>query len=157
MSKVANQINKALDNNVVELYGMSQSGKSSIAHEIAKKYPATLWIDSLFQYNFDGEYYLAQTSSLDDIGEIMNEFNLLIIDDFFSLKGRPRDNMYKIQEFIYNNKKLSVLVINQVRHNFNENSSDKYKPFADYIMQKYADRRFYVEFKDGKTVVTQTK
>lgn len=58
MSKAANQINKALDNNVVELYGMSQSGKSSIAHEIAKKYPATLWIDSLFQYNFDGEYYL---------------------------------------------------------------------------------------------------
>ena len=138
MSKIANQINKALDNNVVELYGMSQSGKSSIAHEIAKKYPATLWIDSLFQYNFDGEYYLAQTSSLDDIGEIMNEFNLLVIDDFFSLKGRPRDNMYKIQEFIYN-------------------SSDKYKPFADYIMQKYADRRFYVEFKEGKTVVTQTK
>ena len=150
MSRAANQINKALDNNVVELYGMSQSGKSSIAHEIAKKYPATLWLDSLFQYNFDGEYYLAQTSSLDDIGEIMNEFNLLVIDDFFSLKGRPRDNMY-------NNKKLSVLVINQVRHNFNENSSDKYKPFADYIMQKYADRRFYVEFKDGKTVVTQTK
>ena len=157
MSKAANQIKKALDNNVVELYGMSQSGKSSIAHEIAKKYPTTLWLDSLFQHNFNGEYYIAQTSNLEDIREIMNEFNLLVIDDFFSLKGRPRDNMYKIQEFIYNNKKLSVLVINQVRHNFNENSSDKYKPFADYIMQKYADRRFYVEFKDGKTVVTQTK
>ena len=157
MNKAVNQIKKALDNNVVELYGMSQSGKSSIAHGIAKKYPATLWIDSLHQYNFDGKYYIAQTSSLDDLDEVMSELELLIIDDFFSLKGRPRDNMYKIQEFIYNNRKLSVLIINQVRHNFNENSTDKYKPFADYVMQKYADRRFYCEFKDGKTIVTQTK
>lgn len=157
MNKAVSKINKALDNNVVELYGMSQSGKSSIAHEIAKKYPATLWLDSLFQYSLDGEYYLAQTSSLDDISEVVKELELLVIDDFFSLKGRPRDNMYKIQEFIYNNKKLSVLIINQIRHNFNENSPDKYVPFADYIMQRYADRRFYCEFKNGKTVVTQTK
>ena len=157
MNKAVSKINKALDNNVVELYGMSQSGKSSIAHEIAKKYPATLWLDSLFQYSLDGEYYLAQTSSLDDISEVVKELELLVIDDFFSLKRRPRDNMYKIQEFIYNNKKLSVLIINQIRHNFNENSPDKYVPFADYIMQRYADRRFYCEFKNGKTVVTQTK
>ena len=157
MSKSVNKIIKALDNNVVELYGMSQSGKSFLAHEVAKKYPITLWVDALHQHNFDGDYYVAVTNNLEDVEEIVNEVDLLIIDDFFSLSGQPRNNIYKIQEFIYNNKKLSVLIINQVRHNFNENDTNKYKPFADYVLQKYADRRFCVEFKDGKTVVTQVK
>lgn len=156
VNKAVKEINNALTNTVVEIYGDSGSGKSFIADKIAETKEFTLLIDSLMQRT-QGSCYIVQTNDLMAVEDLVSEFDLIIIDDFFQLKGEPRDNIYKLQEWVYNNKKLSIILINQIRANFNERRPEKFVPYADYLLQRYADKRFYTEFKDGEYVVTQVK
>lgn len=155
-NKAVKEINNALTNTVVEIYGDSGSGKSFIADKVAETKEFTLLIDSLMQRT-QGSCYIVQTNDLMAVEDLVSEFDLIIIDDFFQLKGEPRDNIYKLQEWVYNNKKLSIILINQIRANFNERRPEKFVPYADYLLQRYADKRFYTEFKDGEYVVTQVK
>jgi hypothetical protein len=156
VNKAVKEINNALTNTVVEIYGDSGSGKSFIADKVAETKEFTLLIDSLMQRT-QGSCYIVQTNDLMAVEDLVSEFDLIIIDDFFQLKGEPRDNIYKLQEWVYNNKKLSIILINQIRANFNERRPEKFVPYADYLLQRYADKRFYTEFKDGEYVVTQVK
>lgn len=156
INKAVKEINNALTNTVVEIYGDSGSGKSFIADKVAETKEFTLLIDSLMQRT-QGSCYIVQTNDLMAVEDLVSEFDLIIIDDFFQLKGEPRDNIYKLQEWVYNNKKLSIILINQIRANFNERRPEKFVPYADYLLQRYADKRFYTEFKDGEYVVTQVK
>lgn len=156
VNKAVKEINNALTNTVVEIYGDSGSGKSFIADKVAETKEFTLLIDSLMQRT-QGSCYIVQTNDLMTVEDLVSEFDLIIIDDFFQLKGEPRDNIYKLQEWVYNNKKLSIILINQIRANFNERRPEKFVPYADYLLQRYADKRFYTEFKDGGYVVTQVK
>lgn len=156
VNKAVKEINNALTNTVVEIYGDSGSGKSFIADKVAETKEFTLLIDSLMQRT-QGSCYIIQTNDLMTVEDLVSEFDLIIIDDFFQLKGEPRDNIYKLQEWVYNNKKLSIILINQIRANFNERRPEKFVPYADYLLQRYADKRFYTEFKDGEYVVTQVK
>lgn len=156
VNKAVKEINNALTNTVVEIYGDSGSGKSFIADKVAETKEFTLLIDSLMQRT-QGSCYIVQTNDLMAVEDLVSEFDLIIIDDFFQLKGEPRDNIYKLQEWVYNNKKLSIILINQIRANFNERRQEKFVPYADYLLQRYADKRFYTEFKDGKYIVTQVK
>lgn len=156
VNKAVKEINNALTNTVVEIYGDSGSGKSFIADKVAETKKFTLLIDSLMQRT-QGSCYIVQTNDLMTVEDLVSEFDLIIIDDFFQLKGEPRDNIYKLQEWVYNNKKLSIILINQIRANFNERRPEKFVPYADYLLQRYADKRFYTEFKDGEYVVTQVK
>lgn len=156
VNKAVKEINNALTNTVVEIYGDSGSGKSFIADKVAETKEFTLLIDSLMQRT-QGSCYIVQTNDLMTVEDLVSEFDLIIIDDFFQLKGEPRDNIYKLQEWAYNNKKLSIILINQIRANFNERRPEKFVPYADYLLQRYADKRFYTEFKDGEYVVTQVK
>lgn len=156
VNKAVKEINNALTNTVVEIYGDSGSGKSFIADKVAETKEFTLLIDSLMQRT-QGSYYIVQTNDLMAVEDLVSEFDLIIIDDFFQLKGEPRDNIYKLQEWVYNNKKLSIILINQIRANFNERRPEKFVPYADYLLQRYADKRFCAEFKDGEYVVTQVK
>lgn len=156
VNKAVKEINNALTNTVVEIYGDSGSGKSFIADKVAETKEFTLLIDSLMQRT-QGSCYIVQTNDLMTVEDLASEFDLIIIDDFFQLKGEPRDNIYKLQEWVYNNKKLSIILINQIRANFNERRPEKFVPYADYLLQRYADKRFYTEFKDGEYVVTQVK
>lgn len=156
VNKAVKEINNALTNTVVEIYGDSGSGKSFIADKVAETKEFTLLIDSLMQRT-QGSCYIVQTNDLMTVEDLVSEFDLIIIDDFFQLKGEPRDNIYKLQEWVYNNKKLSIILINQIRANFNERRPEKFVPYADYLLQRYADKRFYTEFKDGEYVVTQVK
>lgn len=156
VNKAVKEINNALTNTVVEIYGDSGSGKSFIADKVAETKEFTLLIDSLMQRT-QGSCYIVQTNDLRIVEDLVSEFDLIIIDDFFQLKGEPRDNIYKLQEWVYNNKKLSIILINQIRANFNERRPEKFVPYADYLLQRYADKRFYTEFKDGEYVVTQVK
>lgn len=156
VNKAVKEINNALTNTVVEIYGDSGSGKSFIADKVAETKEFTLLIDSLMQRT-QGSCYIVQTNDLMAVEDLVSEFDLIIIDDFFQLKGEPRDNIYKLQEWVYNNKKLSIVLINQIRANFNERRPEKFVPYADYLLQRYADKRFYTEFKDGEYVVTQVK
>lgn len=156
VNKAVKEINNALTNTVVEIYGDSGSGKSFIADKVAKTKEFTLLIDSLMQRT-QGSCYIVQTNDLMAVEDLVSEFDLIIIDDFFQLKGEPRDNIYKLQEWVYNNKKLSIILINQIRANFNERRPEKFVPYADYLLQRYADKRFYTEFKDGEYIVTQVK
>lgn len=155
-NKAVKEINNALTNTVVEIYGDSGSGKSFIADKVAETKEFTLLIDSLMQRT-QGSCYIVQTNDLMTVEDLVSEFDLIIIDDFFQLKGEPRDNIYKLQEWVYNNKKLSIILINQIRANFNERRPEKFVPYADYLLQRYADKRFYTEFKDGEYIVTQVK
>lgn len=155
-NKAVKEINNALTNTVVEIYGDSGSGKSFIADKVAETKEFTLLIDSLMQRT-QGSCYIVQTNDLMAVEDLVSEFDLIIIDDFFQLKGEPRDNIYKLQEWVYNNKKLSIILINQIRANFNERRPEKFVPYADYLLQRYTDKRFYTEFKDGEYVVTQVK
>lgn len=155
-NKAVKEINNALTNTVVEIYGDSGSGKSFIADKVAETKEFTLLIDSLMQRT-QGSCYIVQTNDLMAVEDLVSEFDLIIIDDFFQLKGEPRDNIYKLQEWVYNNKKLSIILINQIRANFNERRPEKFVPYADYLLQRYADKRFYTEFKDGEYIVTQVK
>lgn len=156
VNKAVKEINNALTNTVVEIYGDSGSGKSFIADKVAETKEFTLLIDSLMQRT-QGSCYIVQTNDLMAVKDLVSEFDLIIIDDFFQLKGEPRDNIYKLQEWVYNNKKLSIILINQIRANFNERRPEKFVPYADYLLQRYADKRFFAEFKDGEYVVTQVK
>lgn len=156
VNKAVKKINNALTNTVVEIYGDSGSGKSFIADKVAETKEFTLLIDSLMQRT-QGSCYIVQTNDLMAVEDLVSEFDLIIVDDFFQLKGEPRDNIYKLQEWVYNNKKLSIILINQIRANFNERRPEKFVPYADYLLQRYADKRFYTEFKDGEYVVTQVK
>lgn len=156
VNKAVKEINNALTNTVVEIYGDSGSGKSFIADKVAETKEFTLLIDSLMQRT-QGSCYIVQTNDLMAVEDLVSEFDLIIIDDFFQLKGEPRDNIYKLQEWAYNNKRLSIILINQIRANFNERRPEKFVPYADYLLQRYADKRFYTEFKDGEYVVTQVK
>ena len=156
VNKAVKEINNALTNTVVEIYGDSGSGKSFIADKVAEIKEFTLLIDSLMQRT-QGSCYIVQTNDLMTVEDLVSEFDLIIVDDFFQLKGEPRDNIYKLQEWVYNNKKLSIILINQIRANFNERRPEKFVPYADYLLQRYADKRFYTEFKDGEYVVTQVK
>ena len=156
VNKAVKEINNALTNTVVEIYGDSGSGKSFIADKVAETKEFTLLIDSLMQRT-QGSCYIVQTNDLMAVEDLVSEFDLIIIDDFFQLKEEPRDNIYKLQEWVYNNKKLSIILINQIRANFNERRPEKFVPYADYLLQRYADKRFYTEFKDGEYVVTQVK
>lgn len=156
VNKAVKEINNALTNTVVEIYGDSGSGKSFIADKVAETKEFTLLIDSLMQRT-QGSCYIIQTNDLMTVEDLVSEFDLIIIDDFFQLKGEPRDNIYKLQEWVYNNKKLSIILINQIRANFNERRPEKFVPYADYLLQRYADKRFYTEFKDGEYIVTQVK
>lgn len=156
VNKAVKEINNALTNTVVEIYGDSGSGKSFIADKVAETKEFTLLIDSLMQRT-QGSCYIVQTNDLMTVEDLVSEFDLIIIDDFFQLKGEPRDNIYKLQEWVYNNKKLSIILINQIRANFNERRPEKFVPYADYLLQRYADKRFYTEFKDGEYVVTHVK
>lgn len=156
VNKAVKEINNALTNTVVEIYGDSGSGKSFIADKVAETKEFTLLIDSLMQRT-QGSCYIVQTNDLMAVEDLVIEFDLIIIDDFFQLKGEPRDNIYKLQEWVYNNKKLSIILINQIRANFNERRPEKFVPYADYLLQRYADKRFYTEFKDGEYIVTQVK
>lgn len=156
VNKAVKEINNALTNTVVEIYGDSGSGKSFIADKVAETKEFTLLIDSLMQRT-QGSCYIVQTNDLMTVEDLVSEFDLIIIDDFFQLKGEPRDNIYKLQEWVYNNKKLSIILINQIRANFNERRPEKFVPYADYLLQRYADKRFYTEFKDGEYIVTQVK
>lgn len=156
VNKAVKEINNALTNTVVEIYGDSGSGKSFIADKVAETKEFTLLIDSLMQRT-QGSCYIVQTNDLMAVEDLVSEFDLIIIDDFFQLKGEPRDNIYKLQEWVYNNKKLSIILINQIRANFNERRPEKFVPYADYLLQRYADKRFYTEFKDGEYIVTQVK
>ena len=156
VNKAVKEINNALTNTVVEIYGDSGSGKSFIADKVAETKEFTLLIDSLMQRT-QGSCYIVQTNDLMAVEDLVSEFDLIIIDDFFQLKGEPRDNIYKLQEWVYNNKKLSIILINQIRANFNERRPEKFVPYADYLLQRYADKRFFSEFKDGEYVVTQVK
>ena len=156
VNKAVKEINNALTNTVVEIYGDSGSGKSFIADKVAETKEFTLLIDSLMQ-RIQGSCYIVQTNDLMAVEDLVSEFDLIIIDDFFQLKGEPRDNIYKLQEWVYNNKKLSIILINQIRANFNERRPEKFVPYADYLLQRYADKRFYTEFKDGEYIVTQVK
>ena len=56
----------------------------------------------------EGQYYIIQSNKLEDAEELIKDFDLIVIDDFFQLAGDPRDNIYKLQEWVYNNKKLSI-------------------------------------------------
>ena len=56
----------------------------------------------------EGQYYIIQSNKLEDAEELIKDFDLIVIDDFFQLSGDPRDNIYKLQEWVYNNKKLSI-------------------------------------------------
>ena len=123
VNKAIKEINNALTNTVVEIYGDSGSGKSYIADKVAETKDFALLIDSLMQRT----------------------------------EGDPRDNIYKLQEWVYNNRKLSIILINQIRANFNERRPEKFVPYADYLLQRYADRRFFTEFKDGEYVIAQVK
>lgn len=156
VNKAVKEINNVLTNTVVEIYGDSGSGKSFIADKVAETKEFTLLIDSLMQRT-QGSCYIVQTNDLMAVEDLVSEFDLIIIDDFFQLKGEPRDNIYKLQEWVYNNKKLSIILINQIRANFNERRPEKFVPYADYLLQRYADKRFYTEFKDGEYIVTQVK
>ena len=156
VNKAIKKINEALTNTVIEIYGDSGSGKSYIADKVAETKDFALLIDSLMQRT-EGQYYIIQSNNLEDAEELIKDFDLIVIDDFFQLAGDPRDNIYKLQEWVYNNKKLSIILINQIRANFNERRPEKFVPYADYLLQRYADRRFFTEFKDGEYVITQVK
>ena len=155
-NKAIKEINNALTNTVVEIYGDSGSGKSYIADKVAETKDFVLIIDSLMQRT-EGNSYIIQSNNLEDAEELVKDFDLIIVDDFFQLAGDPRNNIYKLQEWVYNNRKLSIILINQIRSNFNERRSEKFVPYADYLLQRYADRRFFTEFKDGEYVTTQVK
>ena len=156
VNKAIKDINNALTNTVVEIYGDSGSGKSYIADKVAEAKDFVLIVDSLMQRT-EGSSYIVQSNKLEDVEELAKDFDLIIIDDFFQLAGDPRNNIYKLQEWAYNNRKLSIILINQIRANFNERRPEKFVPYADYLLQRYADRRFFTEFKDGEYVITQVK
>lgn len=155
-NKAVKKINEALTNTVVEIYGDSGSGKSYIADKVAETKDFVLIIDSLMQRT-EGNSYIVQSNNLEDAEELVKDFDLIIVDDFFQLAGDPRNNIYKLQEWVYNNRKLSIILINQIRSNFNERRPEKFVPYADYLLQRYADRRFYAEFKNGEYVIIQVK
>ena len=116
VNKAIKEINNALTNTVVEIYGDSGSGKSYIADKVAETKDFALLIDSLMQRT-EGQYYIIQSNKLEDAEELIKDFDLVVIDDFFQLAGDPRDNIYKLQEWVYNNKKLSINM--QKKYNFN--------------------------------------
>ena len=53
--------------------------------------------------------------------------------------------------------RLSIILINQIRANFNERRPEKFVPYADYLLQRYADRRFLQNLKMANNVITQVK
>ena len=54
----------------------------------------------------EGQYYIIQSNKLEDAEELIKDFDLVVIDDFFQLAGDPRDNIYKLQEWVYNNNEI---------------------------------------------------
>lgn len=99
VNKAVKKINEALTNTVVEIYGDSGSGKSYIADKVAETKDFVLIIDSLMQRT-EGDSYIIQSNNLEDAEELVKDFDLIIIDDFFQLAGDPRNNIYKLQEWV---------------------------------------------------------
>ncbi len=98
----------------------------------------------------ESKHYIAQTNNLKDVEEVLSDIDVLIIDDFCQLSGDPKKNIYLLQEWIYNYKKLSIILINQIRANFNKQSTEAYKPYANYVLERYTDHRFMTSVENGE-------
>lgn len=148
---------RQLNNNIIEIFGNSESGKSYLSKLIADRYEYVLFLDSVMKMTEESKHYIAQTNNLKDVEEVLSDIDVLIIDDFCQLSGDPKKNIYLLQEWIYNYKKLSIILINQIRANFNKQSTEVYKPYANYVLERYTDHRFMTSVENGEYVVTQIK
>ena len=85
---------RQLNNNIIEIFGNSESGKSYLSKLIADRYEYVLFLDSVMKMTEESKHYIAQTNNLKDVEEILSDIDVLIIDDFCQLSGDPKKNIY---------------------------------------------------------------